>query len=73
MSEKSNLHTIKPTDDGGYGYSTKLTPYDDCPECDRLGIIRVHYADSSTIPGLSHPLFASIKETQQGIKVKIHN
>ena len=73
MSEKSNLHTIKPTDDGGYGYSTKLTPYADCPECDGLGIIRVHYADSSTIPGHSHPLFAGIEETQHGIKVKSHN
>ena len=69
----SKPHTTKPTDDGGYGYSTKLSPNADCPECDGLGIIRVHYADTSTIPNVSRSLFAGIEETQQGIKVKMHD
>ena len=73
MSDKSNPHTMKPTDDGGYGYSTKLSPNADCPECDGLGIIRVHYADTSTIPNVSLSLFAGVEKSRHGIKIKMHN
>ena len=73
MPDTTKPHTIKPTDDGGYGYSTKLSPYADCPECDGLGIIRVHYADTSTIQNVSRSLFAGVEETQHGIKVKMHD
>jgi phage terminase small subunit len=73
VPDNSKPYTMKPTDDGGYGYSTKLPPYADRPECDGLGITRVYYADKSTIPGRSRPLFAGIEETQQGIKVKMYD
>ena len=73
MPDTTKPHTMKPTDDGGYGYSTKLSPYADCPECDGLGIIRVHYADTSTIPNVSRSLFAGVEKTQLGIKVKMHD
>ena len=34
VPDMSKPHTTKPTDDSGYGYSTKLSPYADCPKCD---------------------------------------
>ena len=73
VPDTSKLHTMKPTDNGGYGYSTKPSPYADCPECDGLGIIRVHYADTSTIPNVSHSLFAGVEKTQHGIKMKMYD
>ena len=71
--DAAKVHALKPSNDGGYGYRTTLSPHPDCPECDGLGIARAHFAGTDSIPEASRPLFAGIEQTQHGIKIKMHD
>lgn len=59
----------QPTDDGGYGFNKTAMPHPDCPECMGEGVETVHLAD--TREALSHPLYQGVKQTKDGIEVKI--
>ncbi len=58
-----------PTDAGGYGFDHTADPLPDCPECAGEGIAHVVVAD--TREALSHPLYEGVKQTKDGIEIKI--
>ena len=58
-----------PTDAGGYGYKRTEPPHPGCPECDGEGHLRIFVAD--TRDAVSHPLYDGVKQTKDGIEVKI--
>ena len=69
MSERRRSFTPEPTDEGGYGWSVKLPPHSDCPECDGFGIQRVVVRTLS-----NHPLLAAVEQNEKGaIKIRFHD
>jgi len=58
-----------PTDDGGYGFNRMAMPHPECPECAGEGVETVALSD--TRQALSHPLYEGVKQTRDGIEVKI--
>ncbi|MBK1688893.1 terminase small subunit [Rubrivivax gelatinosus] len=56
---------------GGGGYSRSLTPNADCPSCGGDGEARVRLRDSSTYSVGALALFDGVKETKDGIEVKL--
>lgn len=58
-----------PMDNGGYGFDATADPDSDCPECHGEGIAHVVVLD--TREALSHPLYEGVKQTKDGIEVKI--
>ncbi|WP_103762324.1 terminase small subunit [Roseovarius confluentis] len=58
-----------PTDAGGYGFDQTANPNPECPECAGEGIVEVVVAD--TREALSHPLYEGVKQTKDGIEIKI--
>jgi phage terminase small subunit len=58
-----------PDDEGGYGYDATAAPSPDCPECFGEGLTTVQLSDSRE--ALSHPLYEGVKQTKDGIEVKI--
>jgi phage terminase small subunit len=62
-----------PSDAGGYGYSWKLQPHEDCPECQGLGTQRVAFRDTTKLSPGAAALFAGVKETQYGLEIKMHD
>ncbi|SEN69925.1 Terminase small subunit [Roseovarius tolerans] len=58
-----------PNDAGGYGFDQTAGPNPDCPECHGEGIAHVVVLD--TREALSHPLYEGVKQTKDGIEVKI--
>jgi len=60
-----------PTDDGGYGFILDKRPNPECPVCLGEGLHRVWIADTRTLGPNEQKLFAGIKQTRDGIEVKI--
>lgn len=58
-----------PRDAGGYGFNATAMPSPNCPECAGEGIATVHVTD--TRDAVSHPLYEGVKQTRDGIEVKI--
>lgn len=61
-----------PTDLGGFGYDKIMPPNDDCPECRGIGgkpILTV--TDSDLFTPEAELLFDGVKETRDGIEVKL--
>ncbi|WP_104019113.1 terminase small subunit [Roseovarius nitratireducens] len=58
-----------PDDEGGYGYDATAAPSLDCPECFGEGVTTVQLSDSRE--AMSHPLYEGVKQTKDGIEVKI--
>lgn len=58
-----------PMDNGGYGFDATADPDPDCPECHGEGIAHVVVLD--TREAMSHPLYEGVKQTKDGIEVKI--
>lgn len=56
---------------GGFGYDATRPPVDDCPHCHGKGIGRAHIADTSTLSPMARAAFDGIKETRQGIEIKM--
>lgn len=67
------LMAAAPKDDGGYGFSPKLDPVEDCPHCFGEGAGEVHALDTRKLKGPAKHLFAGIEVTQSGFKVKLHD
>ena len=70
-TDEESLTDPKPTDGGGYGYTRHALPNPDCPECDGLGAVHVHFNDTRRLSPDATALFAGVKETQHGIEVKM--
>jgi len=58
-----------PENSGGFGFDATAAPHPDCPECHGEGIATVHAAD--TREALAHPLYDGVKQTKDGIEIKI--
>jgi hypothetical protein len=69
--EAYHANHTPPDDEGGYGYRFYRDPNPDCPECEGDGIGRVVIADTSKLPPDALILFEGIKETKDGIEVKM--
>lgn len=58
---------------GGIGYDKRRDPNPDCPECFGEGEGRTVFKDTSKVSKAAASLFAGIKETKDGIEVKLHS
>lgn len=58
-----------PDNDGGYGFDSTASPAPECPECNGEGITTVQTSD--TRQALAHPLYDGVKQTKDGIEIKI--
>lgn len=58
---------------GGIGFNPKRDPHPDCPECYGDGHLRVFIADTRKLSKRAKRLFAGIKQTRDGIEVKLND
>ncbi|WP_339119187.1 terminase small subunit [Halomonas sp. BMC6] len=61
------------SDDGGYGYRDFHLPHPDCPKCGGEGVPRVYAEDTRKLTGSAKLLFAGVKQTKDGLEVKMHD
>jgi phage terminase small subunit len=62
-----------PHDLGGYGFDPSLSPHAKCPNCDGKGKPSVFINDTRRLKGPAKVLYAGVKQTAQGIEIKVHD
>lgn len=62
-----------PSTDGGFGFDTHALPHPDCPNCSGEGYGRTHINDTRFLSPGARMLYAGVKETQNGIEVKLND
>lgn len=62
-----------PSDEGGFGFDPRRAPHRDCPGCMGAGIGRTVVKDTRSMSPSALALYAGIKETKEGIEVKMHS
>lgn len=65
--------TLVPQDAGGMGFDPRRAPAADCPICAGKGIERVRIADTRHVKGSARRLFAGVKQTKDGIEIKMRD
>ncbi len=68
-----NKRGFPPEDVGGYGYTKRLDPVESCTRCDGEGALDLVLPDTANISPAAAKLFAGIKETRNGIEIKMHD
>jgi len=63
----------EPSDAGGYGFRDFNLPHPGCPECGGEGVPRVYAEDTRNLAGSAKLLFAGVKQTKDGLEVKMHD
>lgn len=63
----------EPSDEGGFGYSTRLDPSPDCQHCDGYGVPRMVLGDTRRLSKEALSLYAGTKQTRYGIEVQVHS
>ena len=58
---------------GGIGYDERLIPNSSCPVCFGRGVGRVIIADTSKVSKEAASLYAGVKQTKDGLEVKLHS
>lgn len=58
---------------GGFGFRMKREPNPECPECEGEGVERTFLADTTKLSEAGKQLFAGVKETKNGIEIKLHS
>lgn len=58
---------------GGIGFDKRAVPNPDCPECFGEGIGRTVFKDTRNLSPGAAALFAGVKETKDGLEVKVHS
>lgn len=58
---------------GGIGYHAKRDPNPDCPECFGDGMRVVYFNDTRRLSRQAARLFAGVKETKDGLEVKVRS
>ena len=61
-----------PSQEGDW-YDARKRPNPDCPECFGNGLASVFIADTRDLSEAGKALFAGIKETREGVEVKLHD
>ena len=69
--EKKDAQPFDPK--GGTGFNPKRDPNPDCPECFGDGRLSVYIADTRKLSKQAKRLFAGIKQTREGIEVKLND
>lgn len=65
---------LMPDDAGGYGYTARLPPNPDCPECDgRGGAPMMEITDADQMSDQARMLYDGVKQTQHGIEVQMQD
>lgn len=59
--------------EGGPGYDQNREPHEDCPECGGRGAGRTVVKDTRLLSVDAARLYAGVKETKEGIEVKMHS
>lgn len=62
-----------PSDIGGYGFDPRLAPHPDCPKCQGHGQGKTVIKDTRRLSRGAAALFAGIKETKDGMEIKMHS
>lgn len=62
-----------PDDAGGYGYRVTDDPNPNCPECSGMGVEVTRIADTRRLSRGAALLFDGVKETKQGIEIKMQD
>lgn len=58
---------------GGIGYDPRKPAHEDCPECFGRGVLDVHVSDTRLLRGPARRLYAGVKQTKDGIEIKMHD
>lgn len=58
---------------GGIGYDERLIPNPACPACFGRGVGRVVIADTRNVSKQAAALYAGVKQTKDGLEVKLHS
>lgn len=71
----SNIEKQKepPSAVGGFGFDPKAPPHPACPSCGGLGTPTVTIADTDKLKGPARRLYAGVKQTKNGIEVKLRD
>ncbi len=62
-----------PLNTGGFGYDLNALAHPKCPQCFGDGVGRVYIADTRRLTGAAKLLYAGIKQTKEGIEIKLHD
>lgn len=70
-AEAELLNEPLPDIGGGFGFDSTRPPADDCPGCHGRGVGRTDIADTSELSPMARAAFDGIKETRQGIEIRM--
>jgi phage terminase small subunit len=73
LNEAMQSMLLPPEFEGGLGYSPTREPNPDCPKCKGEGLPRTWLADSRKLSRSAAALFAGVKQTKDGIEIKMHS
>jgi phage terminase small subunit len=72
--ERAPLFEIPPFDErGGVGYDRTRPPNAHCPECNGIGAGYAWAVDTRTLKNGARSIYAGVKETKDGIEIKMHS
>lgn len=69
LEEKDKVFDPK----GGIGYDPRKDPVETCPECFGEGVGRMHVCDTRKLEGGNRDLYAGVKQTKDGLEIKMHD
>lgn len=69
----NDLGAEPPSFAGGLDFDENREPNPECPECNGVGLERVHVADTRRLKGGARLLYAGVEQTKHGIKVRTHD
>jgi len=72
-TEQTSKHLPLPENVGGYGYAFNALPNPNCPRCLGEGEPRVFIADTRTLSPSARRLYAGIKQTKDGLEIKMRD
>lgn len=73
MATKNGLPPPMFNPKGGVGFSPRLDPCPDCPECHGRGVSCVIMKDTRHLSPAGRTLYAGVRETKEGLEVKLHD
>lgn len=64
---------VEDFEHGGLGYDGRKQPHPDCPQCSGEGSAYAHVKDTRFLSPAARSLFAGVKQTKDGIEVKLNS
>lgn len=71
LAEAEAAREPAPDVKGGLDFDASKPPVDDCPNCHGRGVGRTNITDTSQLSPMARAAFEGIKETRQGIEIKM--